>query len=79
MLVPEMKNIILNKLKEGDVKAHITKIGYDDDVRYTTSMGIYVDGVLDETFHLTDVTNPEIDKFMKELNDLIMKNTLYLI
>ena len=75
-----IKNYVLNKFKGGDdVKVNVTKIGYEPTVRYNTVVGVRVNGELTEVFELENINNIEIDKFMSELNEIISKNTLFII
>ena len=78
-MIEEIKNYTLNKLHEGSVKVHITKIDFPENKKYDTVLGIWVDGEFDKTFELENITNKEIDEFIVELNNHIHKNTLYLI
>lgn len=75
----KIKDYVLKKLHEGDVRVHITKINYPSDVKYNASCGVYVDNELDDVFELENISNNEIDEFMKDLNIHIRKNTLFLI
>lgn len=76
----DMKNYIITKYKEGNnVRTHITKVDYDSDVKYDTVCGVYINEELDEVFELTQITNDEIDVLMKEIDDMIRRNTVYLI
>ena len=76
----ELKEYILKRYKEGNnVRVNVTRIDYDPDVEYNTTCGVYVNNELDEVFELTKISNNGIDKLINEINQLISRNTLYLI
>ena len=75
-----IKEYVLKQFKSNNnVKVNVTKIDYEPDVRYNTLVGVRVNGELAEVFELENINNMEIDKFMNELNNLINKNTLFII
>ena len=75
-----IKEYVLKQFKSNNnVKVNVTKIDYEPDVRYNTLVGVRVNGELAEVFELENINNIEIDKFMNELNNLINKNTLFII
>ena len=75
-----IKEFVLNQFKgNNNVKVSVTKIGYEPSFRYDTTVGVRVNGELAEVFELENINNIEIDAFMRELNEIINKNTLFII
>jgi len=75
-----IKNYVLKQFKRNNkVKVHVTKIGYEPTVKYDTTVGVWVNDVLEEVFELENINNIEIDDFMRDINTMINKNTLFII
>ena len=79
-MIETIKQYVLKQFKNNNnVRVNVTKIGYEPTVRYNTLVGVRVNDELAEVFELENVNNIEIDKFMNELNEIINKNTLFII
>lgn len=75
-----IKNYVLKQFKGNNkVKVNVTKIDYEPSVKYDTIVGVWVNDVLEEVFELENINNIEIDEFMKDINTMINKNTLFII
>ena len=75
-----IKNYVLEQFQNNNnVRVNITQIGYEPDFKYNTVVGVRVNDELKEVFELENISNNEIEEFKKELNDIISRNTLYII
>lgn len=76
----EIKEKAIKSYKDkNDVKVHITKLDYPNDKKYNTLGGIWINNELNETFELENMTNNDIDSFLRCLKEEFSQNTLYII
>ena len=74
----EILEYSLTELKRGvHVRLNITKIRFDDGVKYDTLCGVFVDRDLSKVFELVGVTNDEIDEFLSHIDLNVNMRTLF--
>ena len=78
-MINKVKEYVMQKLHDGNVRVHFSKVDYPKDHPYDVLCGVYVDNKLSEVFEFENTTNEQIEEYMVELNSFVKQNTLYLI